>query len=88
VECKKQGGETSISDDKLKQYLNNEDYAPLLKEEIKVLNPNVIVCTNKNIYKFIIDMYGVDNDSSKIPDPDHSITVLEYVVQKKMVKVN
>lgn len=71
VECKKQGGETSISDDMLKQYLNNEDYAPLLKEEIQVLNPNVIVCTNKNIYKFIIDMYGVDNDSSKIPDPDH-----------------
>lgn len=71
VECKKQGGETSISDDKLKQYLNNKDYAPLLKEEIQVLNPNVIVCTNENIYQFIIDMYGVDNDSSKIPDPDH-----------------
>jgi hypothetical protein len=51
VECKKQGGETSISDDMLKQYLNNEDYAPLLKEEIQVLNPNVIVCTNKNIYQ-------------------------------------
>jgi hypothetical protein len=24
----------------------------------------------------------------KFQDPDHSITVLEYVVQKKMVKVN
>ena len=68
VECKKQGGETSISDDMLRQYLNNEDYAPLLKEEIQVLNPNVIVCTNKNIYQFIIDMYGGDDVFSKIPD--------------------
>ncbi|MCH4182648.1 MAG: uracil-DNA glycosylase family protein [Prevotella sp.] len=68
VECKKQGGETSISDDKLNQYLNNKDYKPLLEKEIKVLNPNVIVCTNKNIYKFIIDMYGGENAFLSIPN--------------------
>jgi hypothetical protein len=75
VECKKQGGETSISDDMLKQYLNNKDYAPLLKEEIKVLNPNVIVCTNKNIYKFIKDMYGGDDVFSPIIPKHNSIRI-------------
>ena len=67
VECKKQGGTTSISDPKLKYYLNHKDYKPLLEEEIRLLNPNVIVCTNKHIYSFVINLFGGDEAFLKIP---------------------
>ena len=67
MECKKQGGTTSISDEKLKYYLNHKDYKPLLVEEIRLLNPNVIVCTNKHIYSFVINLFGGEEAFLKIP---------------------
>lgn len=67
VECKKQGGTTSISDPKLKYYLNHKDYKPLLEEEIRILNPNVIVCTNKHIYSFVINLFGGEKAFLKVP---------------------
>lgn len=59
VECKKQGGTTSISNNQLKLYL--ERYGDLLWEEIQILKPNMLVCTNANIYAFILEKFGNDN---------------------------
>ena len=56
VECKKQGGGKHISDQTLLQYLNK--YGDLLQEEIELLDPNIIVCTNPHIYKFVQNIYG------------------------------
>ena len=56
IECKKQGGGTNISDKTLLQYLNR--YGDLLREEIALLDPNMIVCTNPHIYAFVQQMYG------------------------------
>ena len=56
VECKKQGGGTSISDQTLLQYLNK--YGDLLRKEIELLDPNIFVCTNPHIYNFVQHMYG------------------------------
>ena len=67
VECKKHGGTTSISNAKLKYYLNHKDYKPLLEEEIRILNPNVIVCTNKHIYSFVINLFGGEKAFLKVP---------------------
>lgn len=58
IECKKQGGGHSISDKTLLQYLNK--YGDLLREEIELLDPNMIVCTNPHIYVFVQKMYGED----------------------------
>lgn len=56
VECKKQGGGPQLSDKTLRHYLNS--YGDLLKEEIELLDPNIIVCTNQHIYNFVQNMYG------------------------------
>lgn len=56
IECKKQGGKTSISNITLLHYLNK--YGDLLREEIELLDPNMIVCTNPYIYAFVQQMYG------------------------------
>lgn len=56
IECKKQGGNTSISDITLLHYLNK--YGDLLREEIELLDPNMIVCTSPHIYAFVQQMYG------------------------------
>lgn len=55
VECKKQGGTTSISNDVLQHYLNT--YGDLLWREIQILKPNILVCTSSIIYNFIIGKY-------------------------------
>lgn len=55
VECKKQPGDGQLNDDVLKQHLS--DYGDLLKQEIDILNPNIIVCTNQHIYDFILKKY-------------------------------
>lgn len=61
VECKKQGGGPQISDKTLLHYLNS--YGDLLKEEIELLDPNIIVCTNTQIYDFVRNLYGNDFES-------------------------
>lgn len=58
IECKKQGGGTSISDKTLLQYLDR--YGDLLREEIVLLDPNMIICTNSHIYAFVQKLYGDD----------------------------
>lgn len=63
VECKKQGGSTSIADHTLLTYLNK--YGDLLREEIELLDPNIIVCTNPHIYNFVLNMYGNEFEQIK-----------------------
>lgn len=63
VECKKQGGRTSISNYTLQLYLNR--YGDLLREEIDLLDPNIIVCTNPHIYSFVQNMYGNEFEQIK-----------------------
>ena len=53
IECKKQGGKASISDDTLQSYLDT--YKELLHEEFRILQPHIFVCTNEKIYEFVKD---------------------------------
>ncbi len=55
VECKKQGGKSSIADGVLHTYIKR--YGDLLREEIEILQPNMIVCTNPIIYDFVQNLY-------------------------------
>lgn len=63
VECKKQGGTTSIADNVLLKYLNT--YGDLLREEIEILDPNMIVCTNSHIYGFVQKIYDGELSTMK-----------------------
>lgn len=58
VECKKDPGGPICRNPILRQHIKT--YGDLLKEEIAVLNPNMIVCTNGIIYDFILKMYSED----------------------------
>jgi len=55
VECKKDPGGPICRDPILRQHIKT--YGDLLKEEIAVLNPNMIVCTNGIIYDFVLKMF-------------------------------
>ena len=55
VECKKVPGDGNLADKVLCHHVNN--YGKLLEEEIKILNPNMIVCTHKIIYSSVLKMY-------------------------------
>lgn len=55
VECKKYPGDGKLDDIVLKRHLNN--YGDLVKREIEILKPNMIVCTSTLIYDFIINNY-------------------------------
>lgn len=59
VECKKDPGGPICRNPILRQHIKT--YGDLLKEEIAVLNPNMIVCTSGIIYDFILKkMYSED----------------------------
>ena len=52
VECKKECGGTSLSDRELRECLRDENN-PMWKE-IEILQPNMIVCTNVNVYNEVM----------------------------------
>ena len=56
VECKKQPGDGELDDSELKRHLTK--YEDLIRQEIKILNPNMIVCTSQHIYDFVLKMYS------------------------------
>ena len=58
VECKKYPGGPVCTDAVLNQHL--QTYGGLLKKELEILNPNMIVCTNKLIYGLVKDMFPKD----------------------------
>ena len=55
VECKKDPGGPVCKDPILRQHIRQ--YGGLLKKEIEILNPNMIVCTSGIIYDFVLKMY-------------------------------
>ena len=89
VECKKQGGTTSIDDKELKTYL--ERYGDLLREEIEILNPNIFVCSSHLIYAFVIDMFNKDelltipeHNSIRVHQPSGTIILCSYHPSARM----
>lgn len=55
INVKKQAGGNSIKNSELTHYLYNKDYRPLLIKQIKLFNPDIIVCYGKPIFQFVID---------------------------------
>ncbi len=55
VECKKMPGNGCLDNKILKKHLQN--YGDLLKKEIDLLNPNIIVCTSSYIFDFVVNSY-------------------------------
>lgn len=55
VECKKQGGISTLSNKALKTYLGKDEYKELLYREFDILDANIFVCTNPLIYEFVQD---------------------------------
>ena len=53
VECKKQGGVSTLSNKALRTYLDKEEYKKLLYREFDILDANIYVCTNPLIYEFV-----------------------------------
>lgn len=68
VECKKYPGGPACSNTILIQHLNN--YGDLLKRELELLNPNMIVCTSGIIYERVLKMYPED-ELVAIPEHNH-----------------
>lgn len=59
VACKKTPGKGPLCERELKKHLRN--YGDLLKREIKILSPNIIVCTNQYVYRSVINnVFPVD----------------------------
>lgn len=55
VECKKQPGGGKLVPKELKRHLH--DFGDLLKREIEILSPTMIVCASHYIYDFVLKMY-------------------------------
>ena len=58
VECKKDPGGRECKDSILNEHIKK--YGDLIKREIKILNPNMIVCTNKLIYDLVKRVFPED----------------------------
>ena len=61
IECKKEPGVSSLDNSILRHHLDT--YGDLLKKEIDILHPNIIVCCggSSEIFKFITKTYYKDN---------------------------
>lgn len=68
VECKKQPGDGSLDDGVLKKHLDK--YGDLLDNEIKILKPNIIVCTSQYIYDFVVRTYPQNDELVKLENHD------------------
>lgn len=73
VECKKMPGDGNLDDKILKKHLHS--YGDLLKKEIDLLNPNIIVCTNQYIYDFVVHSYP--QKSIHTLDEHNSIRIIQ-----------
>ena len=63
VECKKTPGDSSLKDSILQG--NLRDYGKFLKDEIKTLNPNIIVCSGNRIFEFVAKYYSEIKDTNE-----------------------
>lgn len=61
IECKKEPGGSRLNDTILRHYLTQQPHSLFLSKELKILNPNIIVCCGGPIFDFCINLYGKDN---------------------------
>ena len=73
VECKKTPGNGCLDDKLLKKHLH--DYRDLLKKEIDILNPNMIICTSQHIYDFVVKSYP--KESIQTLEGHNSIRIIQ-----------
>lgn len=85
IESKKQGGMTYISNTTLISYLKK--YKEFLIKEIKILNPNIIVCTSHIIYRFVCEIFNkeelqaiesVNQNCFRIHKPSNTIIIKSF----------
>lgn len=79
VECKKMPGEGNLRASILNRHLR--DYGSFLKQEIEILNPNIIVCTSQQSYDFVLKMYpneliGLDGNMNFRYHPDKQLLII------------
>lgn len=79
VECKKIPGDGNLRPSVLKHHLRN--YGSFLKQEIEILNPNIIVCTSQQSYDFVLKMYpnefvGLDGNMNFRYHPEKKLLVI------------
>ena len=92
VECKKVPGGGSLRPSILKRHLR--DYGSFLKQEIGILNPNIIICTSQQSYDFVLKMYpneliGLDGNKNFRYHPEKQLLVIYslHPSARKKVKV-
>lgn len=72
IECKKAPGGPICYDSDLKPHLDK--YSDLLKREIEILNPNIIVCTNHHIYAKVRTFYLEDELEEYVAEGDGKVS--------------
>lgn len=66
INMKKVPGKSSIDDKTLIGYMYNEKYRPILIKQIKLFNPDIIVCYSGAIFDFVINpANGIIKDVNK-----------------------
>ncbi len=80
VESKKQAGESSISNGKLKKYINL--YKEYLTEEINILNPDIVICFGGEQHDFAVnDLFKnaekIDNNIH-LHKPTNTLIIYSY----------
>jgi len=93
VETKKIAGKPSVSETEIKQYIDTDGH--LLKEELDILQPNVIICTCADPqFKFITEEYLANediNEEDKImyryPDAEFVECCLWYYRKKGVIVI-
>lgn len=59
VECKKVPGGSSLNPKTLRDYLNHD--SNYLRQELEILNPNIIVCTSGDIRNMVLSWYSKED---------------------------
>lgn len=66
IECKKVPGDGTVDKNVVEHHL--QEYGDLLQKEIRILNPNIIVCAGGEIYEFMIHDSYLSNGLVKEED--------------------
>lgn len=83
INVKKIPGSTTINDSMLNDYMYNKDYKPLLLQQIKLFNPDIIVCYGQAIFEFIINP-----QNNIIPDIKQTNKWAHYSQKQNKIVIN
>lgn len=91
VESKKLIGTSSISEEELKKAIEKD--SAMLKEELDILNPNIIVCFGTPQYEYIKDFYFKDvlpdiSINHPYPEAPNVSCILDYYSEKKIIIIH